>query len=130
MKKNKKMNGGAFKRVIKMLFKFYPVLLPLTIFCILFSAAAAAVPDMFIQKVITIIGKFSETRDWAAASGELMPKIYLLVGIYIVSLIAIVVYTQLMAFITQGFCARCAVLCLTGCRTFLLNTLIKTNTAI
>ena len=106
MKKNKKMNGGAFKRVIKMLFKFYPVLLPLTIFCILFSAAAAAVPDMFIQKVITIIGKFSETRDWAAASGELMPKIYLLVGIYIVSLIAIVVYTQLMAFITQGFLCK------------------------
>lgn len=106
MKKNKKMNGGAFKRVIKMLFKFYPVLLPLTIFCILFSAAAAAVPDIFIQKVITIIGKFSETRDWAAASGELMPKIYLLVGIYIVSLIAIVVYTQLMAFITQGFLCK------------------------
>lgn len=106
MKKNKKMNGGAFKRVIKMLFKFYPVLLPLTIFCILFSAAAAAVPDIFIQKVIAIIGKFSETRDWAAASGELMPKIYLLVGIYIVSLIAIVVYTQLMAFITQGFLCK------------------------
>ena len=55
MKKNKKMNSGTFARVIKMLFKFFPVLLPVTIFCILFSAGAAAVQDVFIHKVIAII---------------------------------------------------------------------------
>ena len=42
MKKNKKMNSGTFTRVIKMLFKFFPVLLPVTIFCILFSGFSAA----------------------------------------------------------------------------------------
>ncbi len=106
MKKNKKMNSGTFARVIKMLFKFFPVLLPVTIFCILFSAAAAAVPDVFIQKVIAIISKFSVSRDWAAARAELVPQICVLVGIYIVALIAVIVYNQLMAYITQGFLCK------------------------
>lgn len=106
MKKNKSAKGGSFIRIVKMLFKFYPALVPLTIFCILFSAAAAAVPDVFIQRVIAIISKFGPTGDWAAAKLELMPQIYVLIGIYVIALIAIIVYNQLMAYITQGFLCK------------------------
>lgn len=97
-----KASKGVFGRVLKLLFKFYPVLVPVTIFCILFSAAAAAVPDVFIQNVIAVIDKYSPTGDWSAAGAELMPKMIILIVLYILSLVATTLYTQFMAFITQG----------------------------
>ena len=97
-----KASKGVFGRVLKLLFKFYPVLVPVTIFCILFSAAAAAVPDVFIQNVIAVIDKYSPTGDWSAAGAELMPKMIILIVLYLLSLAATTLYTQFMAFITQG----------------------------
>lgn len=97
-----KASKGVFGRVLKLLFKFYPVLVPVTIFCILFSAAAAAVPDVFIQNVIAVIDKYSPTGDWSAAGAELMPKMIILIVLYILSLAATTIYTQFTAFITQG----------------------------
>lgn len=38
-----------------MLVGYYPVLVPVTAFCILFSASAAAIPAVFVQKVIAEI---------------------------------------------------------------------------
>ncbi len=104
--KNKKMNTAAFARVISSLFKFYPRLVPVTIFCILFAAASAAVPDVFIQKVMAVIEKWYISGNWDAAKAELQPKMIFLIVMYIISLIAAVVYTQLMAFITQGFLCK------------------------
>ena len=54
-KQKKKMNASVLLRVLKMLYKFYPVLLPLTAVFILFSAVTAAIPAVFTQKVIAII---------------------------------------------------------------------------
>ena len=62
-----KFNPNTFKRIIKMLFKFYPVMMPLTIACILFSAVTAALPAVFQQKVIADIDIFIKTGDWDAA---------------------------------------------------------------
>lgn len=103
---NKRSNPRTIGRVIKTLFSFYPVLLPVTLFCILFSSAAAAVPDVFIQKVIAIIEKWGETGNWAAAKSELVPTIFVLVAIYAVALAAVFVYNRLMAVITQGFLSK------------------------
>ena len=101
-----KAKKGVFGRVIKLLFKYYPVMVPLTLFCILFSAVAAAIPDVFIQKVIQVIDNYSATRDWAAASSSLVPMMIFLIIMYIVSLGATTLYTQLMAYITQGFLSK------------------------
>lgn len=98
-----KFNAGIFKRIIKMLFKFYPVMMPITIACILFSAVTAAMPAVFQQQVIADIEEYMKTGDWAAAKQEILPKIFILIGLYIVSIIAITLYNQLMVFITQGF---------------------------
>ena len=48
----KKAKRGTLPRVLRMLWGFYPVLLPLTALCILFSAAVSAVPSLFIQQII------------------------------------------------------------------------------
>ena len=103
---NKKPNPHTIKRVIKELYSFYPVMLPVTLICILLSSAAAAVPDVFIKKVIGIIEKWGVTGNWAGAKAELVPAMAVLAAIYTASLIMVYVYNQLMAVITQGFLAK------------------------
>ena len=115
MKKNDKMPPRKidFKklgRVIKMLFGFYPVLVPVTGICILFSAGVSAIPALFTKKVIEIIEKWVESGDWASAKVEIMPVIITLITMYVISVASTIAYTQMMAFITQGFLSkmRCA----------------------
>ena len=55
--------GKIFKRVLKMLFEFYPVMVPVTIFCILFVSCAAAVPDVYIQRIVAIIEHIAEEKQ-------------------------------------------------------------------
>ncbi len=98
-----KMSKPVFGRIIKTLFSYYPVLVPLTIFCILFSSVAAAIPDMFIQKIVAIVAKWQDSGDWTSAKEEVMPIIIFLIILYIISIASIALYTQLMAYITQGF---------------------------
>jgi len=102
----RKLNPKVLGRVIKLLFKSYPVLAPVTVFCILFSAAVSSVPAIFQQNVIALIEKWYKTGDWAAASAEIYPKITLLIVLYVLSIIAITVFNQLMAYITQGFLCK------------------------
>ena len=62
MNKNqkRKANPQTLKRVGKMLFEFYPVLLPVTLVCILIASAAALIPDIFIKNVIERAIEFNE----------------------------------------------------------------------
>ncbi len=102
----RKLDIGALGRVIKLLFGYYPVLLPITVVCILFAAVVASIPALFIQRILASIESWYVTSDWAAASKEIVPLIITLAVIYVVSLTAITVYTQLMAYITQGFLSK------------------------
>ena len=102
----KKLNVSVFKRVLKMLFNEYPVLLPITMFCIVFSAICSSVQSIFSQSIIAIIEKFYISRNWDAASKEVFSNILLLVTIYVLSLVSFFIHTQLMAIITQGFLGK------------------------
>ena len=102
----KKLNMGALKRVIKMLYGYYPVLLPVAVGCIIFAAITSSIPAIFQQQVIASIENWFSTRDWASAKGEIIPKVAILAGLYVLSFIAVVVQTQLMAIITQGFLGK------------------------
>ncbi len=106
----RKINGSTLLRIFKMLFSYYPVLLPLTALCIIFSAVTATLPAIFQQQVIADIEVWYKTGDWASASQDILPKVFMLLGFYVLSIISITVYTQLMAYITQGFLnkMRCA----------------------
>lgn len=103
MKPMNKPSKPVLGRIIKSLFSYYPVLVPLTIFCIFFSSVVAAVPDVFIQKIVAIVDKWQSSGDWTSAKEEVMPIIIFLVVLYIISIAAITLYNQLMAYITQGF---------------------------
>ena len=107
MNKNEKparrINFKTLGRVIKKLFGYYPVLVPLTVGCILFAAIVSSIPSLFIQNVIAGIEKWYLTGDWASAQKEIVPYIAILGGLYVLSLAATTTQTQLMAYITQGF---------------------------
>ena len=103
-------NPKVMGRVIKMLYSYYPKLIPITIVCILFASITASIPAIFQQQVISDIAKWYKIGDWASASKIIIPKISILIVLYILSTIAITVQSQLMAKITQGFLdkMRCA----------------------
>ena len=105
-KPSKKVNPHTFKRIMKTLIGYYPVLVPVTVFCILFSAIAAAIPDIFIQKIIAIIEVWQPDKNWSAAVKEITPLMVILISMYVISIIAVTVYSELMAFITQGYLSK------------------------
>ncbi|MBR7040078.1 MAG: ABC transporter ATP-binding protein, partial [Oscillospiraceae bacterium] len=62
------------------------------------------IPDMYIQQVIKLItDAWDNGWSWEMAKEQLIPKMVILVVLYIISIAAVTLYTQLMAFITQGF---------------------------
>ncbi len=99
MKNSKKSTAT---RLIKTMFEFYPVLLPLTLFCIILSAVVGAIPSVFMQKAISIVEKYGASGAWAKAKPEIVSAVTILVCLYVFSLIAGFLYNQLMAVITQG----------------------------
>ncbi|MBQ6543390.1 MAG: ABC transporter ATP-binding protein [Clostridia bacterium] len=98
-----KLNIGILKRIISSLFKAYPKLIPVIIFCIIFSAVAAALPALFTQNVVALIEKWYVSRDWAGAKAEILPKILMLVGMYALAILSSFAFTQVGAYVTQGF---------------------------
>ena len=94
---------GTMRRILGFLFKSYPVLLPLTALCILFTAVVSAMPAIFMQRVFTLIEKWQATGDLAAAFPEILSQVLVLGGLYAVSTVSITLYNQLMVYITQGF---------------------------
>ena len=93
-------------RLIRMLFSFYPVLLPITLVCILFNAIISSVPSIFMQNVIAAVEQSWQTGDWAGVAGQILGFVSILAGFYALSLLAGLIYTQLMAIITQGSLAK------------------------
>lgn len=95
---------GILGRLLKMLFQFYPVMVPVTIACIIFSSVAAAVPDMYIQQVIQIItNAVDNATPWEEVQPVIWEKMLFLIVLYLIAILAVTLFTQLMAFITQGF---------------------------
>ena len=95
-KQQVKPDGGSLIRAIRMFFRFYPVLAPLAVVCILFAATVSSIPSLFIQKVIALIETWVDSGNWSAARAELMPYLILLGSLYLLSIIAMTAQTQLM----------------------------------
>ena len=104
--KRPKAKRGTFKRLIGMLFKFYPVMVPLTAVMIVFSAVVSAIPTLYMQQIIEVIEKWYRSGDWAAARVEIVPMVVQLGTLYLISILSVVAHTQMMAYITQGFLCK------------------------
>ena len=100
------IDGRGLKRLISMLMKAYPVLLPVTAGCIILSSITNALPAIFQQKIIADIQTYWKSGDWGAASKVIIPKVIVLMVLYLLAMVSIVLYTQFMAYITQGFLGK------------------------
>lgn len=93
---------GVIKRIIRTLFSFYPVLMPVVLFCILFNSIVSAIPAVFMQNIIAVIEQSYQSGDWEAVAGKILGMAAILAILYAVSLIASFAYCRMLAVITQG----------------------------
>ena len=92
------------RRVLKDLFSFYPVMAPLAAAGIVFSAIVSALPAIFLQQVTNSIDQsLKQNVPWEIAKGDIVPKVLILIGFYVLSIVAVTIETQLAAIVTQGF---------------------------
>ena len=98
-----KAKKGTLKRVLKTVFSFYPKLLPITLLCVVFSAAVSSIPSIFLQNVLaTIKEALDKSLSWSDVSGRIFGYVSILAGLYVLSLTSSFLYNQLLAVITQG----------------------------
>ncbi len=94
--------GKVIGRTMKMLWQFYPILLPVALGTAIIQAIMQSVPNIFLERIITIIEQYIGTADWSGAQPVILSNVALLAGIYVIGLICNVISTQGMAIVTQG----------------------------
>ena len=104
--RGKRAPKGVTGRLLRTIFSFYPVLLPITIICILINAVVSSLPSVFMQNIIAVVENTYKAGDWATASVTILELLAILIVMYVISLIAGILYTQFMAVITQGTLAK------------------------
>lgn len=90
---------GLLGRLFKLMLSFYPVMLPFTIFLIIFNSVIRSLPAIFQQKIFEII---ESNPTWGDVSTRIFTLVAILASLYLLSLAADFTFAQLMAFITQG----------------------------
>ena len=111
VQKRPPVQKGVVKRLIKSLFHYYPVMLPIALVCIVINAAISSVPALFMNNLFTLLDRainpsnaeFTHILTWNEVSLQVAGIMGLLIGMYAISLVAGAVYNQLMAIITQGY---------------------------
>ncbi len=101
MKQGAMFKKGTLKRLLKMLFRFYPVALPLVLLCIVFTAVVSSIPSVFMQNVIAVLEQ-NQGGDWAHVGPQILRLVAILAVLYVVSLASSITYNRAMAVITQG----------------------------
>ena len=106
-RKPKTNRKGTIVRLIRMLFRYFPKLLPFIMVLICVNAVISAIPSIFQQKVIAIIQTaWEQGLAWETVQPDVTRNVITLASLYICSLLANFVYNQLMAFFTQGTLAK------------------------
>lgn len=101
--KNKPIKKKTISRLIQTMFEFYPVMMPISVICIIFSAVVTALPAIFMQKIISVLEALDlQTAVWKDVSNEIFLLVGILSVIYVLALVSCWAYNQLMAIITQG----------------------------
>ena len=97
------MKKGALKRLLKMLYESYPKLLVITLGFILFNAIISSLPAIFMKNIIAIVNDNYKIGNWEGVSNKILKLVLILGILYVLSLIANILYNQFLAIITQGF---------------------------
>jgi len=81
--KKRLLKPGAFKRLVKMLMSFYPVMLPTIIVLIIVNAVIGALPSIFMQNVTAVIENALNTgASWEETQPQVMHYVLILACLY------------------------------------------------
>ncbi|MCR5231699.1 MAG: ABC transporter ATP-binding protein/permease [Acholeplasmatales bacterium] len=101
---------GTFKRLIKYVFKSYPIHFIVIIICIIISAVGAIAASIFMQRFIDdVIMAGIRANGSVAGSGfetvkpTLIALVISLSSVYLAAILASTLYQQLLCVVTQGF---------------------------
>lgn len=89
-------------RLFRTIREFYPVMLPITIVCIVFNAVVSSIPSIFMQNIIALVEQNWKEGSWDQVGPQILKFVAILATFYVLSLLAGIAYNQLMAIITQG----------------------------
>ncbi len=101
-----KSNKGVMSilsRLIKYMFEYYKLPLIIVLICITLNSMAAISSSIFIERIVNDVITPGIANGWDSVKDKLLTIIGIMIGIYIVGLIASFVYTRIMAHVTQGF---------------------------
>ena len=93
---------GTMARLIKMLFSFSPVLLPLVMAGVILCGLINSIGAVFLQSALEVISTSWQTGDWAAAQPKILKIVLTLGAIYLVGNLSSLFWNRYMAVITQG----------------------------
>ena len=93
---------GTLVRIIKTLFSFYPVLLPLVMLGVILCGLINSIGAVFLQSALEVISTSWQTGDWAAAQPKILQIVLTLGAIYILGNLSSLFWNRYMAVITQG----------------------------
>ena len=93
---------GTMVRLIKMLFSFFPVLLPLVMAGVILCGLINSIGAVFLQSALEVISTSWQTGDWAAAQPKILKIVLTLGAIYLVGNLSSLFWNRYMAVITQG----------------------------
>ena len=99
MKNNKK---STLLRILKEIFTAYPVLFPLVLVGIVFTAGVSSIPSLFIQRIVSLLEARDPSVSWSVFSKQMMGLILILIAVDILSLVLTAVYNLAMATLPQG----------------------------
>lgn len=94
--------GKILTRIIKMLWEFYPILLPVALLGAVIQAIMQSLPSVFLERILSIISNYIDSGDWSSAEGLVFQNVALLATFYVIGLLANIISTQGMAIVTQG----------------------------
>ena len=94
--------GGTMSRLIKTLFGFYPVLLPLVVVGVVLCAIINSIGATFLQSALQIISESWQSGDWEAAQPKILKLVTTLACIYGVGILSSLFWNRVMAIVTQG----------------------------
>ena len=103
--KNRSIKGTMpiLGRLIKYMFKYYKLQLIVVLICITLNSMAAISSSIFIERITNDVIIPGLENGWDSVKSTMFTIVAMMVGIYVVGLIASFVYNRIMAHVTQGF---------------------------
>ncbi len=100
--KRPQAKAGTALRLIKTIFSFYPRRLSLVVVCLAIAAVTNSFGAVFLQGALEIISTYGASGDWASAQPEIFRLVSTLALVYLMGVIASLIWNRSMATITQG----------------------------